>query len=132
MINKRMLVVEDEENVRESVAALLEVEGYEVITANNGAEALAVLRNGPPVSLIFLDLMMPQMDGWAFRARQLNQPQFSDIPVVVLSGAHEIEREIGSMKPAAVLRKPVGIQELLDVVDQTLDAAHQPSEGGAG
>lgn len=125
MTTKRMLVVEDEENVRESVAALLEVEGYEVVTANNGAEALAVLRNGPDVSLIFLDLMMPQMDGWAFRARQLNQPKFRDIPVVVLSGAHRIEREVGSMHPAAVLRKPVGIQELLDVVDQALAGEQQ-------
>lgn len=119
-MNKRMLVVEDEENVRESVAALLEVEGHEVLTANNGAEALAVLRNGPPVELIFLDLMMPQMDGWAFRARQLNQPQYRDIPVVVLSGAHEIEREVASLEPKAVLRKPVGIQELLDVINQAL------------
>lgn len=123
-MSKRMLVVEDEENVRESVAALLEVEGYEVLTANNGAEALAALRNGPEVSLIFLDLMMPQMDGWAFRARQLNQPQFKDIPVIVLSGAHELDREIGSIEPAAVLRKPVGIQELLDVVHTILSTAN--------
>ena len=120
-MNKRMLVVEDEENVRESVAALLEVEGHEVLTADNGAEALAVLRNGPPVELIFLDLMMPQMDGWAFRARQLKQPEFRDIPVIVLSGAHKIEREIGALEPAAVLRKPVGIQELLDVIEQVMD-----------
>jgi CheY-like chemotaxis protein len=120
MMRQRVLVVEDEENVRESVAALLEVEGYEVFTANNGAEALGILRSGPPVSLIFLDLMMPQMDGWAFRARQLNQPQFKDIPVVVLSGAHKIEREVVTLEPAAVLQKPIGIQELLDVIDQIL------------
>ena len=125
-MSERMLVVEDEENVRESVAALLEVEGHEVLTANNGAEALAVLRNGPPVALIFLDLMMPQMDGWAFRARQLNQPQFRDIPVVVLSGAHEIEREVATLEPAAVLRKPVGIQELLDVIKQATGAHTKP------
>lgn len=119
-MSKRMLVVEDEENVRESVAALLEVEGYEVLTADNGAQALAALRNGPPVSLIFLDLMMPQMDGWAFRARQLNQPEYRHIPVVVLSGAHKIDKEVENMEPAAVLKKPIGIQELLDVIDEAL------------
>lgn len=123
-MDKRMLVVEDEENIRESVAALLEVEGYEVETADNGAQALAVLKNGPPVSLIFLDLMMPQMDGWAFRARQLNQPELQDIPVVVLSGARRIEIEVANLEPAAVLRKPVSIQELLEVIEETLGSAN--------
>lgn len=117
---KRVLVVEDEENVRESVAALLEVEGLEVVTADNGARALAQLRNEPDVSLIILDLMMPQMDGWAFRARQLNQSELRDIPVVVLSGAREIDREVKEMEPEAVLRKPVSIQELLDILHEIL------------
>ncbi|MFW5966182.1 MAG: response regulator [Persicimonas sp.] len=119
-MGERVLVVEDEENVRESVAALLEVEGLEVITADNGARALALLRSEPDVSLIILDLMMPQMDGWAFRARQLNQPELRDIPVVVLSGAREIDREVKEMEPEAVLRKPVSIQELLDILDEIL------------
>jgi CheY-like chemotaxis protein len=123
-MGKRMLVVEDEENIRESVAALLEVEGYEVETADNGAQALAFLKNGPPVSLIFLDLMMPQMDGWAFRARQLNQPELQDIPVVVLSGARRIEKEVANLEPAAVLRKPVSIQELLEVIEETVGPAN--------
>lgn len=119
-MSHRVLVVEDEENVRESVAALLEVEGFEVVTADNGAQALSVLRNEPPVSLIFLDLMMPQMDGWAFRARQLNKADIRDIPVVVLSGAKKIDKEVENMEPDAVLRKPVSIQELLDVIDEVI------------
>lgn len=117
----RLLVVEDEENVRESVAALLEVEGYDVATADNGAQALSILRNDPdPFAAVILDLMMPQVDGWAFRARQRKQPAISDIPVVVLSGVDKLHRELEDLEPAAVLQKPVSVNELLATLDEIL------------
>lgn len=130
-MNLRMLVVEDEENIRESIAVLLELEGYEVVTATNGAEALRILaeeaaKGGEdgeaqaPFGLIILDLMMPQMDGWSFRARQLQQPVLRDIPVIVLSGLHQVERETREMNPVAVLQKPVGVQQLLETLQPFL------------
>lgn len=129
-MNQRMLVVEDEENIRESIAVLLELEGYEVVTATNGAEALRILadeagKDGEgdsqaPFGLIILDLMMPQMDGWSFRARQLQQPVLRDIPVIVLSGLHQVERETREMNPVAVLQKPVGVQQLLETLQPLL------------
>lgn len=119
-MTKRMLVIEDDENVRESIAALLEVEGYEVVKAINGAQALSKLRKEPGVSLIVLDLMMPQMDGWSFRARQLNEPGLKDIPVLVLSGAGRLDREHEALDAAGVLAKPVSVHELLDMVERHL------------
>lgn len=119
----RMLVVEDEENVRESIAVLLELEGYEVCTAKNGAEALRMLAEEgaqtpgeAPFALIILDLMMPQVDGWSFRARQLQKPEIRDIPVVVLSGVHDVEREVRELKPAAIIQKPVSVSNLLGTI----------------
>src|SRR5690349_1848715 len=80
-----VLVVEDSTDARQMLASLLEVEGFAVRTAANGREALDQLRAGPPPCLILLDLMMPVMDGYQFRAEQRQDPGLSPIPVVVVS-----------------------------------------------
>jgi two-component system response regulator MprA len=90
-------------------------------SANGGSANGEGRSKRSPFSLIILDLMMPQMDGWSFRARQLQQPGLRDIPVVVLSGAYQIEREVRALNPAAVLRKPVGINDLLDTLAPFLE-----------
>src|SRR5687767_10216683 len=81
-----VMVVDDDDEIRDALSGLLELEGYEVICASNGKEALDLLEVRRP-EVILLDLMMPVMDGWAFRARQKSDPRFADVPVVVLTAA---------------------------------------------
>src|SRR5262245_23155992 len=80
-----VLVVDDDEEIRNALTEFLSDEGYGVVSASNGREALASLREGVHPSVILLDLMMPVMDGWDFRAEQLRDPGLRDIPVVVIT-----------------------------------------------
>lgn len=79
-----VLVVDDERDIRLAVAEILSDEGYQVVDACDGAEGLAKAKAYHP-GLVLLDLMMPGMDGWAFRRAQQHDPEVSRIPVVVLS-----------------------------------------------
>src|SRR5262245_30059499 len=81
----RVLVVEDNGGARDSLVMLLQAEGFEAEGVENGREALHVLRGGYDACLILLDLMMPIMDGWAFRVEQRHDPELADIPVAVLT-----------------------------------------------
>ncbi len=81
---KRVLVVDDEREIREALVELLLDEGYEVSSASDGKEALQRLRELHP-SVVLLDLMMPGMNGWQFRAAQMGDPDVSSIPVIVVS-----------------------------------------------
>jgi CheY-like chemotaxis protein len=114
-----VLVVEDDDDVREAFAALLRASGYIVETAADGHEALTLLRqDSEGARVILLDLMMPGMDGVAFRAAQLGDPRIRDIPVVVVSADSEGRRQAERMKVAAYLRKPVEPDALLTIVDR--------------
>jgi CheY-like chemotaxis protein len=109
-----ILVVDDDEGVRTSLCELLEDEGHRPIAAANGREALRELRAGARPCVIFLDLMMPVMDGWTFRAEQLNDPHLKDIPVVVITAGGP---QMASSLPAQnVLQKPVNAERILEVV----------------
>lgn len=112
-----ILLVEDDLAIRETVADLLIGEGFEVTCASNGQEALRQLGEpGAPPGVILLDLMMPVMDGRAFRSAQQRDPRISGIPVVVLSAGDEAEWSLGLMAPDAFLAKPFDLGRLLDVV----------------
>jgi len=111
-----VLVVEDDPDIREVMAEILEDAGFAVLEAANGREALEAIRAGPRVALIFLDLMMPVMDGWAFRAEQLADPSIRDIPIVVLSGAGEALRESAAVLAAQeIVVKPFRLEELVQI-----------------
>ncbi|HVP67134.1 MAG TPA: response regulator [Anaeromyxobacteraceae bacterium] len=106
---KRVLVVDDDRDMREALTDILEFEGYVVSCAADGSQALRVARADPP-HLILLDLMMPVMSGWQFRAAQRLDPVLSKVPVVVMSAfAHEVEA-------AALLPKPFQLGEVLDTI----------------
>jgi CheY-like chemotaxis protein len=109
-----VLVVEDNDDVREMMAVTLQLEGHEVITAANGREALETLRRGAEPCVILLDLMMPVMNGWEFRAALDADPDLKSLPVVVISAAGREVLE--SAHAAAYLPKPIDIDALLDVV----------------
>ncbi len=111
-----MLLVEDDGDVREALASTLEELGDEVRLASDGAEALLLLRAGLHPCVILLDLMMPVMDGFAFRREQRADPALADIPVIVLSGAVTTLDEVRDMQVAALLTKPVDCDRMLRLV----------------
>ena len=111
-----VLVIDDENDIREDVVEILREEGYEAVSAANGADALAALRAGPKPALILLDLMMPVMNGLEFRADQLREPAFADIPVVLMSGTNNVPEKAQDMKVTAYLVKPFRLGDLLRIV----------------
>ena len=83
----RVLLVDDDFGILDGLSDFLETEGFAVVPASNGFDALNQLRSGLRVNVIVLDVMMPMMDGWDFRAEQLADPSLRDIPVVVISAS---------------------------------------------
>jgi CheY-like chemotaxis protein len=108
----RLLVVEDDDDVLEAYIDVLGDEGHEVVTARNGQEALDRLRSGLLPQIILLDLMMPVMDGFEFRAQQLADPAIAGVPVVVLTAGAVTDR-VRELHPLACLTKPFDLEELL-------------------
>src|SRR4051812_7688935 len=106
-----VLVVEDDAELREMLAQHLHLAGFAPVTASNGHEALQLLRMGFPAKLILLDLTMPLMDGWAFRAVQRRDPSLADIPVIVVSA-----RDPSGVDAAACCCKPVDGDEMVKKV----------------
>ncbi|WP_437637305.1 response regulator [Sorangium sp. So ce854] len=112
----RILVVEDDLDIRSILSQLLMFEGYDVEEAADGAEALALLRRGQPPALILLDLMMPVMDGWQLRAELQRDPALASIPVVIVSADVRAEQEASRLRVAGLLKKPLQIEPLLELV----------------
>lgn len=109
----RILVVDDDPDTVDILSRHLQREGFVAIEAFCGADCLQIA-GASEVDVILLDLMMPGMDGYAFRAEQLRTPAISDVPVVVLTaGAAPRATELGSVD---ILKKPVDLVALLDVV----------------
>jgi two-component system, OmpR family, response regulator CpxR len=124
-----ILVVDDDPDLRRALTEVLEEEGFEVSCAQNGEEALVVLEGVPP-SAILLDLTMPLMDGWTFRARQRSDAKLADIPTVVISAAYSDARHVSTLEPDAFLAKPFEVGALTETL-QRLCAAPQPRAPGA-
>jgi CheY-like chemotaxis protein len=113
-----VLIVEDNPDVRDSLAMVLTVEGYEVSSAENGQEALDQLRSHPLPDVILLDLMMPVMDGWEFRKQQRQDPLLAQIPVVVMS-AYVSQQEVTEQSlGTAFLGKPINVDRLRNTIEQ--------------
>jgi CheY-like chemotaxis protein len=114
---KHVLIVEDDDITREMLATILQAEGYMTDSVANGREALAYLSAQAAPDLILLDLLMPVMNGWEFRAAQAADPRLASIPVVVVSATEQAATETEPpLQPTAHLRKPITVEELLDVV----------------
>jgi CheY-like chemotaxis protein len=112
-----ILLVEDDEGIRTMLIECLTDEGYVVCGAEHGADALALLGGTTATPrLILLDLMMPVMNGWTFRARQRAIPDWADIPVIVLTASPALLDMYGPMDVAGLLAKPVDLDQLLAVV----------------
>jgi CheY-like chemotaxis protein len=107
-------VVDDDDDIREALSDVLSIEGYDVISADDGESALGLLRTRrSDCRLILLDLMMPQMNGWEFRRLQLQDPTIAAIPVLLLTGAGTAARSIDELHVAGTIEKPVELDTLL-------------------
>jgi CheY-like chemotaxis protein len=113
-----VLVVEDDADILRALVQVLQDEGHTVRAAENGLVALAALRapGARPPCVILLDLMMPVMDGWAFRAAQLRDPALAGIPVIVLTADGSAVEKAALMNCAGALRKPVELATLLGAI----------------
>ena len=116
-----VLIVEDDPDTREMLATLLATEGFYAVSAEDGLEALHVLRTvrhrAPEVPcLVLLDLMMPRLGGGEFRRAQLGDPTVANVPVAVLSGAVDIEQSAQALGAVASVTKPIDVEQLMNIV----------------
>ncbi len=115
-VNNNVLVVEDDLEIRNSLSAALSMLGYQVQLAANGKEAIEFLMQNEAPSLIFLDLMMPVMNGWQFRALQLKDPNIAGIPVIVITADGNAKQKTENLGCAAGLKKPFDFEEIVRCV----------------
>lgn len=113
MTCRSILIVEDEESIRENLKDLLDLEGYEVFTASNGEEGLDVLRTMPRPCLVLLDLLMPIMNGTEFLEAKYHEDSIASIPVCVVSGVADKPRVAGV---TAFVKKPIEFDAFLKFV----------------
>ncbi len=113
-----VMLIEDDDGIREVLRELLEEAGFRVMWAVNGMEALSLLRSGRVPRLILLDLMMPVMGGFEFRTVQRRDPALAPIPVVVISANEGADGEISDMQVDGYLSKPFELGRLLDTVNR--------------
>ena len=115
MVQKTVLVVEDDPDIRDIVQDLLESEGYDVIPASHGKQALEFLwgvKKTAKPDLVILDMMMPLVDGRQVLEAMQGDPELASIPVLVISAVVR-EKPAGA---AAFLRKPVSLEKLFETV----------------
>jgi CheY-like chemotaxis protein len=115
---RTVLLVEDDHDVRETIAEVLTDAGYVVVTAVDGQQALDHLRGGLRPFVILLDLMMPGMNGYEFRDVQRAEAGLADIPVIVLTADRLIEQKARDLGAAAYLKKPTPLDELLATLER--------------
>lgn len=117
---RRVLIIEDDADIRATLAEVLACEGHAVAEAADGLEGLQRARMERP-DLILLDLMMPRMDGWAFREAQRKDARLAAIPIVIVSAC--LEEQVHGLGAVAHLHKPFELRELLAVVGRFAAAA---------
>jgi CheY-like chemotaxis protein len=112
-----VLVVEDDADILQALLEILEEHGFIAVGVRHGGEALQFLTQASELPcLILLDLMMPVMDGIAFREAQRTDPRLAAIPVVVLSAYRDVDAQAQGIDAVSVLRKPPSVRELVSVL----------------
>jgi CheY-like chemotaxis protein len=109
-----VLIVEDDEDLREMMAQMLTLEGFHTASVSNGREALDYLHAAANPDVILLDLMMPVMDGWELRRQQQADPALAEVPVIVLSALDH--GRAAALHADAFLKKPLDFDRLLTLV----------------
>ena len=116
--HRPVLVVEDDDDVRDAVAASLRDEGYQVAEAQNGRLALEWLQSNADPCLVLLDLWMPVMTGMELRELMSRDPRLSAVRLVVVSAAGDAKAQAQQMGAIGFLRKPLDLHDLLATVER--------------
>ena len=111
-----VLLVEDDDEVREGLRAVLESQGFDVECAQDGLEALGALWRGFRPCVILLDVMLPRVDGYVFRNLQRANTRWADIPVIVVSALSELPDRADMLQPLAWFRKPFDVDALTETL----------------
>jgi len=126
-LTRPILLVDDDVDIREALMDTLEDQGFEVIAAVNGLDALTLLRTKQVTpSVILLDLMMPVLDGYGFLEAQRKDPALAPIPVAIITAAHGVDhRRLGDSP--AVVAKPIRVAELVSVLRRLQSVGGSPT-----
>lgn len=113
----RILVIDDEADIRDTIVEVLADEGYDAVGAGNGREALDALAGSSVLpDAVLLDLRMPVLDGVGFRKEQLRDPRLASLPVIVLSANEQVSEIAEELGVAGFLRKPFDLHALLEAL----------------
>jgi DNA-binding response OmpR family regulator len=124
---KTVLIIEDENNIRSFIARVLQLEGYKVLEASDGAMGMEIIR-GNPVALVLLDLRLPGTDGWSVLREIKHNPDLAQIPVVVLTAIAETMQRKKTLRMGATsyLIKPLSARSLSMAIAGALHQKNQP------
>ena len=111
-----LMIIDDDDDLREALVDVMSAQGYDVVAFADARVALTALEEGQSPFLILLDLMMPGMSGWEFRAAQQANPKLLSIPVVLVSAANMLSDGVHSFSDIEMLRKPFDLNTLLTTV----------------
>ena len=117
----KILIVDDEIDIRDSLQEVFESEGYFIKTAADGYEAMHVLETEPAPNLILLDLMMPRMNGSEFYRQAQLDKRFSKIPVIVMSADRETQKKAEALGTNGYIKKPLELDEVFKKVKEYVD-----------
>ena len=115
-MSQQILVVEDDTALREALSEVLADEGYDLLSARDGLEAVNCLKKGNRPDVILLDLSMPVVNGWEFRMFQKRDPDLAQIPVILITAGGYTHEEVAWLEPSALLPKPLDLPFLLSAV----------------
>jgi CheY-like chemotaxis protein len=116
--SRRILIVDDQATIRDTLGELLELEGYQVETAQDGLDALRHLRQAKPDAVV-VDLMMPVLDGWGLARACRADPALADLAMIVMSARPDAAESVAELNVQACLTKPFEVDELLEALEQT-------------
>jgi CheY-like chemotaxis protein len=118
MNDTTVLVIDDDAEIRQALAELLEDEEYGVLLAANGKDALDLIGRGMRPDVILLDVMMPVMDGWHFLSARLKDPDLVEVPIIIISAGQEAEREARKVGVFEVAKKPLHVDDLIHRIEE--------------
>lgn len=121
----RILVIEDDYDIRDMLGIVLEAEGHVVATAGDGIAGLDQLRDATRPSLILLDMMMPRLDGEGFLKGMRSDPNTASIPFIILTGHPAARKKAAELGAAGCLVKPIELLDLLKTVN-AIDGSANP------
>ncbi|HXU83008.1 MAG TPA: response regulator [Polyangia bacterium] len=113
----KILVVDDDADIREVLTEVLIESGHDVKTASNGLEALGILRNGWLPCMVLLDLMMPVMDGYGFLAERKHDPALCSVPIMVITAGRQVD--LDRLEGATLVGKPIRLPALMSLIEKT-------------